>query len=391
MGDAKQLRRNFLWNTFGQIIYMVCHFLFGILILSLAGAEQSGIFTTAISATGIFLSIASYGMYNFQVSDAHEKYTQSCYIRSRAYTVALASAVCMVRHPEPELFAMLPNAQELRNEFILLRERKTSVGYAIKAAGGKVIDVGFGKHVTTADIERAITPRTCAIVYCDTQVLSMKCPPLRTLTLLAHKHDLYMVVQASGQLPPKENLWHYTVDNGADLAIFAGGKAIRGAQQSGILVGRRALVDLMEMAMPPRTGLAYTASQGREEIISVYTALTRFLQPGQMEERLRQMRVMREQIAEALDKTMHFKTVTLYPGPSGQTYSWLGVEVLGGVSAKELSEALLDLDPGIVVGNWEWHNGITINPLNMEPEEVPVLIEGVLACYDRLAKGGKTA
>lgn len=35
-------------------------------------------------------------MYNFQVSDAHEKYAQSCYIRSRAYTVALASAVCIV-------------------------------------------------------------------------------------------------------------------------------------------------------------------------------------------------------------------------------------------------------------------------------------------------------
>ena len=48
MGDAKQLRRNFLWNTFGQIVYMVCHFLFGILILSLAGAEQSGIFTTVL-------------------------------------------------------------------------------------------------------------------------------------------------------------------------------------------------------------------------------------------------------------------------------------------------------------------------------------------------------
>lgn len=143
-------------------------------------------------------------------------------VSGTAAGMLMASAVCMVRHPEPELFAMLPNAQELRNEFILLRERKTSVGYAIKAAGGKVIDVGFGKHVTTADIERAITPRTCAIVYCDTQVLSMKCPPLRTLTLLAHKHDLYMVVQASGQLPPKENLWHYTVDNGADLAIFAG-------------------------------------------------------------------------------------------------------------------------------------------------------------------------
>ena len=89
MGDAKQLRRTLLWNTFGPLVYMVCHFLFGILILSLAGAEQSGIFTTAVSATGIFLSIASYGMYNFQVSDAHEKYAQSCYIRSRAYTLSL--------------------------------------------------------------------------------------------------------------------------------------------------------------------------------------------------------------------------------------------------------------------------------------------------------------
>lgn len=309
-------------------------------------------------------------------------------IAGTAAGMLMASAVCMVRHPEPELFALLPDTSDLRNEFILLRERKTSVGYAIKAAGGKVIDVGFGKHVTVADIERAITPRTCAIVYCDTQVLSMKCPPLRKLTLLAHKHDLFMVVQASGQLPPRENLWHYTLDNGADLALFSGGKAIRGAQQSGILVGRRALIDLMEMVAPPQTGIARSARQGREEIISVYTALKKFLQPGQMEERLREMRSMRERIAEALDKSMHFKTATLYPGPSGQTYSWLGVEVLGGVSARDLIKALLELDPGIVVGSWEWHNGITINTLNMEPDEVPVVVEGILSCYDKLNGGG---
>lgn len=312
-------------------------------------------------------------------------------ISGTAAGMLMASAVCMVRHPEPELFALLPDTRDLRNEFILLRERKTSVGYAIKAAGGKVIDVGFGKHVTVADIERAITPRTCAIVYCDTQVLSMKCPPLRMLTLLAHKHDLFMVVQASGQLPPRENLWHYTVDNGADLALFAGGKAIRGAQQSGILVGRRALIDLMEMVAPPQTGLARPARQGREEIISVYTALKNFLQPGQMEERLREMRIMRERIAEALDKSMNFKTVTLYPGPSGQTYSWLGVEVLGGVSARDLSKALLELDPGIVVGSWEWHNGITINTLNMESDEVPVVVDGILSCYNQLKRGGAQA
>lgn len=312
-------------------------------------------------------------------------------IAGTAAGMLMASAVCMVRHPESELFDLLPDTRELRNEFILLRERRTSVGYAIKAAGGKVIDVGFLNHVTVEDIEKAITPKTCAIVYCDTQVLSMRCPPLRKLTLLAHKHDLFMVVQASGQLPPVENLWHYTVDNGADLALFAGGKAIRGAQQSGILVGRRALIDLMKMVAPPKTGIARTTKEGREEIISVYAALKRFMQPGQMADRLGQMRVMREQIARALEETGNFNTATLYPGPSGQTYRYLGVEVLGGVPAGALTRLLLARDPGIVVGPWEGHNGFTINTLNLEPEEAPLVIEGILACYDQAKEGGARA
>ncbi len=312
-------------------------------------------------------------------------------IAGTAAGMLMASAVCMVRHPESELFDLLPDTRELRNEFILLRERRTSVGYAIKAAGGKVIDVGFLNHVTVEDIEKAITPKTCAIVYCDTQVLSMRCPPLRKLTLLAHKHDLFMVVQASGQLPPVENLWHYTVDNGADLALFAGGKAIRGAQQSGILVGRRALIDLMKMVAPPKTGIARTTKEGREEIISVYAALKRFMQPGQMADRLGQMRVMREQIARALEGTGNFNTATLYPGPSGQTYRYLGVEVLGGVPAGALTRLLLARDPGIVVGPWEGHNGFTINTLNLEPEEASLVIEGILACYDQAKEGGARA
>ena len=34
MQDAQTLRRNFLWNTFGQLTYMLCQFLCGILAVS---------------------------------------------------------------------------------------------------------------------------------------------------------------------------------------------------------------------------------------------------------------------------------------------------------------------------------------------------------------------
>ena len=94
MSDAATLRRNFLWNTFGQLTYMMCQFLCGIFVVRLAGAQQSGLYNVALTVTNIFLSLASFGMYSFQVSDARGKYTDPCYLRSRVVTCGAAVAAC---------------------------------------------------------------------------------------------------------------------------------------------------------------------------------------------------------------------------------------------------------------------------------------------------------
>ena len=92
--NQPKMMKSFLWNTFGQLTYMICQFLCGIFVVSLAGEQISGIYNTALTATNIFLSIASYGMYSFQVSDLEGKYGDSTYIRSRLWTCAAASALC---------------------------------------------------------------------------------------------------------------------------------------------------------------------------------------------------------------------------------------------------------------------------------------------------------
>lgn len=94
MQDAQTMKRNILWNTFGQLCYMISQYLCGILVVRLAGEQVSGVYNTALTATGIFLAIASYGMYSFQVSDIKELYSASTYIRSRIWTCAMASALC---------------------------------------------------------------------------------------------------------------------------------------------------------------------------------------------------------------------------------------------------------------------------------------------------------
>ncbi len=94
MNTQSDMRRNFLWNTAGNLVYFACQWALTILAVRLAGVEASGIYNTALTVTNIFLSLASFGMYNFQVSDADNKYPQSAYVKSRIYTCALAVLAC---------------------------------------------------------------------------------------------------------------------------------------------------------------------------------------------------------------------------------------------------------------------------------------------------------
>ncbi len=95
MTDASALRRNFFWNTIGQLTYMGCQFLCGILVIGLAGERVSGVYNTALTATSIFLAAASYGMYSFQVSDVERQYADSAYIRSRLWTCCASVLLCV--------------------------------------------------------------------------------------------------------------------------------------------------------------------------------------------------------------------------------------------------------------------------------------------------------
>ena len=61
------------------------------------------------------------------------------------------------------------------------------------------------------------------------------------VTKMAKIHNIPVIVDAAGSVPPIDNLKRF-VSAGADLVAFSGGKAIRGPQNTGILCGRRDLI-----------------------------------------------------------------------------------------------------------------------------------------------------
>ncbi len=95
------LKRNLLFNTAGNIVYFLCQWLItGFLVKRLAPDEQSGLvnaglLAAASSAVNVFLTLASYGMRSFQVSDLKGRYTNGDYIASRAVTVTAAAVLCL--------------------------------------------------------------------------------------------------------------------------------------------------------------------------------------------------------------------------------------------------------------------------------------------------------
>ena len=64
---------------------------------------------------------------------------------------------------------------------------------------------------------------------------------------------------------------------GADLVVISGGKGLEGPQSTGILAGRRDLIEAAALNHSPNTGIGRGMKVGKEEIVGLVTALNRYV------------------------------------------------------------------------------------------------------------------
>ena len=222
-----------------------------------------------------------------------------------ALTLGTAAILCGYNLRRIE---QLPHCDDFPCEFIIAREQRSGYDHAVRAAGARFVEVGFNEIVSNAGVRRteaweyeaAFTDQTAGVFYGygrDTE------PPLAEVIQRAHKHNLPVLVDAAGELPPKRNLKEIAT-LGADLVAFSGGKASRGPQSTGILCGRSDLVssaaiqmldmdDHLQLWDPPpelvdkdkldglpRHGIGRPLKVSKEEILALMTALELFASGG---------------------------------------------------------------------------------------------------------------
>src|SRR3954451_4179345 len=249
-------------------------------------------------------------------------------VTSGAAAALMLGAAAILAGYDPGRMERLPHCDGFPHEFVTAREHRNGYDHAVRAAGARLVEVGFHEVAAGAGVRRAeaweyeaaFGPMTAGVLY----VLGEGSrPPLADVVMRAHAHGLPVLVDAAGELPPRSNL-RDILTTGADLVAFSGGKAIRGPQATGILCGRRDLVgaaavqmldldDHPELWEPPaefilrdrltglpRQGVGRALKVSKEQIAALLVALELFA-GGAYDAELPAMRRRLESIAAALN------------------------------------------------------------------------------------------
>jgi D-glucosaminate-6-phosphate ammonia-lyase len=312
--------------------------------------------------------------------------------------LALAAAACVAGM---DIAAMdrLPDTASLRNEIIVQRGHRNSYDHAIRSVGVRFVEVGYlgypGAGGTMPwQIEAAITERTTAIAcpILDTP----GCVPLAVVAEIAHRHGLPVIVDAAAELPPRSNLRRF-IEEGADLVVFSGGKAIGGPQASGILAGRADLIasvalqhqdldvrpetwnkrDLLNGALPgiPHQGFGRAMKVGREEIAGLITALLRFV-AGSDEADFHSWSGLLDQVEHELRDIPGISCDRTGPPRSRKPLPLLRIALTDAEpgAAYVIINRLLAGDPPIALGeSYAEQNVLIVNPHNLTETEAGIV------------------
>ncbi|MBI3969699.1 MAG: aminotransferase class V-fold PLP-dependent enzyme [Chloroflexi bacterium] len=265
-----------------------------------------------------------------------------------------------------------------RREIVVHCAHRNPYDPALKLAGGRLVQIGNALQTFEWELETALSERTAAVFFFAGHHFARGALPLERVVAIAHTAGVPVVVDAAAQLPPPENLWRFT-EMGADLAIFSGGKALRGPQASGLIVGRKELIEACALHASPHQRLGRPMKVGKEEMVGLLAAVEWFLQQDHAAIAARVERVTAGWI-ERLGSLPGVTASREFPGEAGQPFPRARVTFHPalGLDGLAVSRALLAGEPAIDVAVAD-DQSIYLNAEPLQSGEADVVLERLCA------------
>jgi D-glucosaminate-6-phosphate ammonia-lyase len=295
---------------------------------------------------------------------------EACYVSCGAASgVQLAVAACIAGTDE-ELGGRLPRVDEGAHVVMLRSHAGTEADTAITNTGASIRHVDDSGGATVDDVAAALDGDTVAVVLLDWEANGT--PGVAEVVRVAHGRGIPVIVDAADAVPPFSNFWKHTRDAGADAVVVSGGKRLGGPQDSGLVLGRRALVDACSFLGSPNDRFGRSMKVSKEAMAGVYAAI-------------RELREREDVLGEAASERA-MNVVRELSSLDGVTVQRSGHEVLIRLEDARLREAdirarLLEGDPAILVSCRQ--RTVRIDAWLLRPGEERVVAPRVRQVLDR--------
>ena len=186
-----------------------------------------------------------------------------------AAALVVGTAACVTMGNEQAMLDIPTDMAALKNEVIVQKSHRYGYDHALRNCGIRFVEVD-----TLEQYEQAFTERTVMAHFFNAGAGKIS---REDWVRVAHQHGVPCFNDAAADVPPISNLWNYT-KMGFDLVTFSGGKGLRGPQCTGLLLGRK---DLVEAAKKNNSPNSNTVGRGmkvaKEEIVGLVAAIDWFL------------------------------------------------------------------------------------------------------------------
>lgn len=309
------------------------------------------------------------------IVDLHEKVrhriAELLKVESVLVTTGAAGAIVLgtaaaITLADPSKIAQLPITTDPRPEILLQKSHHSEYDSQLIGTGARLVAVE-----STADLKRAISPNTVLMFFMNDadgfgQIHHAE------WTSIAREHGIPTLIDASADVPPIERIHEYLAA-GFDMIALSGGKAIRGPNDTGLLIGRPHLI---EAARPNASPFAPTFGRmmkvGKEDMMALLAAIERFVQldhKAVWDENERRVTA----IASAISGIAGIRCERVVPPVANHqphlVIDWNEAE--RGLTFSEVTDQLRNGEPGIEIGRvaGTGDHGILISVLALQPDE----------------------
>ena len=273
------------------------------------------------------------------------------------------------------LIRQIPDLTGMKSEVIIQKTHRNPFDHQLRTTGVKLVEIE-----TREQLRRAVNDRTAMMHFSNFANESGQIK-VDEWVKLAKEYKIPCMNDAAADTPPVSHLWDYA-NMGYDLITFSGGKAIRGPQCAGMLLGRKDLVAYALLNNSPHEDtIGRSQKVGKEEIIGMVKALELFLAEDHAA-LAKEWQARLQGISQQITKVPGVRTSFFVPDIANHVpHMQITWDSKIALTPEQVSKTLKSSKPSIVMGGGEGKPGLAMNSFMLQPGEDKIVAEQLVKLF----------